>query len=134
LAYTILAVWLAALALLLLFTYTFLTNYKGIIMNINTENMCSNEIRKIGLLLNEASRLGMDLGGYGETGVNQSNGNVYLWLEDYPFALFIDLGSDDIQACWTDSNNGNEEFTETTNMSLNDLYQWVEYNEAVAVD
>ena len=103
-------------------------------MNINTENMCSNEIRKIGLLLNEASRLGMDLGGYGETGVNQSNGNVYLWLEDYPFALFIDLGSDDIQACWTDSNNGNEEFTETLNMSLNDLYQWVEYNEAIAVD
>jgi hypothetical protein len=134
LVYTILAVWLAALALSLSFIYTFLTNYKGIIMNINTENMCSNEIRKIGLLLNEASRLGMDLGGYGETGVNQSNGNVYLWLEDYPFALFIDLGSDDIQACWTDSNNGNEEFTETTNMSLNDLYQWVEYNEAVAVD
>lgn len=102
-------------------------------MNISQE-LCANELRKSALLITEASRLGMDISGYGEIGVNQSNGNVYLWLEDYPFALFIDLGSDDIQACWTDSNNGNEEFTDTANMSLHDLYQWVEYNEAVAVD
>jgi hypothetical protein len=102
-------------------------------MNISQE-LCANELRKSALLITEASRLSMDISGYGEIGVNQSNGNVYLWLEDYPFALFIDLGSDDIQACWTDNNNGNEEFTDTANMSLNDLYQWVEYNEAVAVD
>jgi len=102
-------------------------------MNISQE-LCANELRKSALLITEASRLGMGICDYGEIGVNQSNGNVYLWLEDYPFALFIDLGSDDIQACWTDSNNGNEEFTDTANMSLNDLYQWVEYNEAVAVD
>lgn len=103
-------------------------------MNINTENMVSNEIRKIGLLINEASRLDMDLSGYGEVGVNQSSGNVYLWLEDYPFALFIGLGSDDVQACWTDSETGDEEITSTNNMSLDDLNQWVEYNEAVKVD
>lgn len=103
-------------------------------MNIFKE-LCSNELRKSALLITEASRLDMDISGYGEIGVNQSNGNVYLWLEDYPFALFIDLSGDDaIQACWTDYNNGHEEFTETANMRLDDLYQWVEYNEAVAVD
>ena len=98
--------------------------------------MCSNEVRKMGLLITEASRLGMDLGGYGETGVNQSNGNVYLWLEDYPFSLFIDLGSDDIQACWSDFDSGNEEFILTNKwvdmknvtMSLDDLYKWCEDN------
>jgi hypothetical protein len=106
-------------------------------MNISQE-LCANELRKSALLITEASRLGMDISGYGEIGVNQSNGNVYLWLEDYPFALFIDLGSDDIQACWTDSNNGHEEFinvdVNANGTCLNDLYEWVEYNEAVAVD
>ena len=102
-------------------------------MNIS-QQLCGNELRKSALLITEAGRLDMDLSGYGEIGVNQSNGNVYLWLEDYPFALFIDLGSDDVQACWTDYNNGHEEFTDTANLSLNDLYQWCEYNEAVAVD
>ena len=105
-------------------------------MNFNTDNMVANEIRKAALLITEASRLGMNLGSYGEIGVNQSNGNVYLWLEDYPFSLFISLGSDDIQACWTDSNNGHEEFMNVdANIStLNDLYEWCQYNEAVAVD
>ena len=101
-------------------------------MNFNTENMVANEIRKAALLITEASRLGMDISGYGEIGVNQSNGNVYLWLEEYQFTLFIDLGSDDVQACWTDSNNGHEEFTNTNNKGLNDLYLWVEYNEEAA--
>lgn len=103
-------------------------------MNINTENMCSNEIRKIGLLITEASRLDMDLSGYGEIGINQSSGNVYLWLEDYPFSLFIGLGSDELHACWTNSENGDEEFISAKDNSLSDLYQWCEYNEAIAVD
>jgi len=92
-------------------------------MNIN-ENLCSNELRKAALLITEASRLGMNISGYGEIGVNQSNGNVYLWLEDYPFCLFIDLGDDEIQACWSNSYNGEEEFIDTAGLSLDLLNDW----------
>lgn len=96
-------------------------------MNISQE-LCGNELRKSALLITEASRLGMNISGYGEVGVNQSNGNVYLWLEDYAFALFIDLGSDDIQACWSDFDSGNEEFINVNNMSLYELEAWCEDN------
>jgi hypothetical protein len=92
-------------------------------MEISTD-LCSNELRKAALLITEASRLGMSLNSYGNIGVNQNNGNVYLWLEDYPYSLFIDLGSDDVQACWSNSDNGEEEFTDTAGLTLDLLNTW----------
>lgn len=94
-------------------------------MNIN-ENLCSNELRKAALLITEASRLGMSLNSYGNIGVNQGNGNVYLWLEDYPFSLFIDLGDDTIQACWSSFESGCEEIIDVNGQTLLELETWCE--------
>ena len=96
------------------------------------QNLCSNVVRKIGLLITKASDLGMDVGGYGYADENPNSGYTYLWLEDYPFTLYIDLGSDDIQALWTNSYNGEEVEIVVDDMSLDDLYQWAEELEANA--
>ena len=89
-----------------------------------TANLCSNATRKIGLLITKASDLGMDIGGYGEASENTSSGNVYLWLEDYSFTLYIGLGSDTIYASWSNPIDGEEEEVEVGSMSLDDLWTW----------
>jgi hypothetical protein len=91
--------------------------------------LSNNELRKAALLITEASRLGMDLSGYCQVDVNMANGNVYLWLEDYPFSLFIDLGGDKVQACWTEYESGGEEFMDVNGQSVYDLEQWCAANE-----
>ena len=97
------------------------------------KDLCANAIRKVALLITKASKLGMDISGYGDAAENQSNGNVYLWLENYPFTLFIDLGSDDVQACWTNYNeDDHEEFIDVDSMTLYQLEEWCENNEKVA--
>ena len=100
-------------------------------MEITNKNLCSNELRKIALLMTKASDLGMDISGYGVADVNQYSGNTYLWLEDYPFTLFITLGDDSIWANWSSPMNGEEheiEVYEATNLDrlekwANDLYE-----------
>ena len=89
-----------------------------------TSNLCSNATRKIGLLITKASNLGMDISGYGMADENTSSGNVYLWLEDYPFTLYIGLGSDAIYAHWTNPNNGEAEEMEIFDYQLRDIEQW----------
>jgi len=66
----------------------------------------------------------MDISGYGFADENQNSGNVYLWLEDYPFTLYIGLGSDDIYASWSNPENGDEEEIEVSGKSLADLEAW----------
>lgn len=92
-------------------------------MNI-TQNLCSNALRKVALLITKAANLGMDVSGYGEAGKNRKSGNVYLWLEDCQFSLFVSLGSDEIYANWTDSNNGDEHQTAVGNHTLASLDDW----------
>lgn len=95
-------------------------------MEINSK-MCSNELRKAGLLLVKASELGINVSGYGDLSVNPNSGNVYIWLEDYPFALYIGLGSDDIMASWSSPVDGEEfDFELTDRTTLRDLTRWVE--------
>lgn len=95
-------------------------------MEINNKNLCSNELRKIALLMTKASDLGMDLSGYGFADVNNNSGYTYLWLEDYPFTLFIGLGSDEVWACWSNPEDGEETVTNVLDeMTLNNLYDWV---------
>jgi hypothetical protein len=95
-------------------------------------NLCSNATRKIALLITKASDLGMDISGYGFADENQNSGNVYLWLADYQFTLYIGLGSDDIYASWSDPMNGDEEEIEVGNKTLAQLELWAEqlYTEA----
>lgn len=99
-----------------------------------TSNLCSNATRKIALLITKASDLGMDISGYGEASENTSSGNVYLWLEDYPFTLYIGLGSDTVYANWTNPNNGEEEDIDIEAMPLFDIESWAVdlYNKAEA--
>lgn len=94
-------------------------------MEINS-NLCSNAVRKIALLITKASDLGMDISGYGVADENKTSGNVYLWLEDYRFTLYIGLGSDTVYASWFNYDNGDEEETETAGMSLFDLEHWAQ--------
>lgn len=95
-------------------------------MEINNKNLCNNELRKIALLMTKASDLGMNLSSYGEADVNNNSGYTYLWLEDYPFTLFIGLGSDDIWALWSNPEDGEETVTNVIDeMTLDNLYDWV---------
>jgi len=90
------------------------------------KDLCSNAQRKVGLLVNKAAAIGMDITGYGFAGENQNSGNVYLWLEDYAFSLYIPLNSDDqINAVWSNPDNGEEEFIlDISNYSLEELESW----------
>ena len=91
------------------------------------KNLCANAIRKVALLITKAAEIDMDLSNYGEAGENGHNGNVYLWLEDYAFSLYIPLsGSDRIKACWSNIYNGEEEITDAHDMTLHDLETWAE--------
>lgn len=95
-------------------------------MEINNE-LSHNAIRKIALLITKASELGMDVSGYGHASENNMSGYVYLWLEDYPFTLFIRPCSDDtIEALWSDPWDGEEHEISVDGMSLADLYDWAE--------
>jgi hypothetical protein len=95
-------------------------------MEINKKNLCNNELRKIALLMTKASDLGMNLASYGEADVNNNSGYTYLWLEDYPFTLFIGLGSDDVWALWSNPEDGEETVTNVIDeMTLENLYDCV---------
>lgn len=89
------------------------------------QNLCANVIRKIALLITKASDLNMDMSGYGFADENQSFGNVYIWLENYPFCLYIGLcGDDEIMANWTSPEDGEEFDTEVDGKTLDDLYDF----------
>lgn len=91
------------------------------------QKLCANALRKAALLITKAADLGMNLSSYGEAGENSHNGNVYLWLEDHPFALFIGLGSDDrVQACWNGTMTDAEETIDVDGMTLHDLEAWAD--------
>jgi hypothetical protein len=91
------------------------------------ENLCANELRKVAILITKAVGIGMNPSSYGSAGVNGTNGNVYIWLEDYPFSLFIDLSGDDtIQACWSSFYTDDEETIDASDMTLHDLEAWAD--------
>jgi len=89
-----------------------------------SQKLCNNAYRKVAKILTKASDIGMDLSGYGHADENQNSGHVYLFLEDYNFTLFISLGSDEIQALWYSSVDGEEIEIEVGEMSLSDLETW----------
>ena len=94
-------------------------------METNTKLTCDNEIRKVGVLITTATKLGMIISGYGFADVNASSGNTYLWLEDYPFTLYIPpCGEDEVYAVWTNSYDGDEEEININGETLDSLCEW----------
>jgi len=91
-----------------------------------SNNLCGNATRKVALLITKASDLGMDISGYGYADENPSSGAVYLYLEAYPFTLFIDLGSDEIKAQWVDPSSDDEEIISAEGESLYALQEWAD--------
>jgi hypothetical protein len=91
-------------------------------MEING-NMNSNDLAKAGKLLAFGGEIGMDLSGYGILDVNLASGNVYMWLEDYNFCLFIGLGSPSIKARYSCPIDGEESIKERV-YSLQDVEMW----------
>jgi hypothetical protein len=100
------------------------------------KDLCANALRKIALLITKAADLGMDLSGYGQAAENKYSGNVYLWLEDYAFTLYIGLGGNDrINALWSNPYDGEEETIDTHDLTLLDLETWAqELNEKAEAD
>ena len=102
-------------------------------MELIAHKMTANELRKAALLILKAADLEMNVSSYGEAAVNQSSGNVYLWLEDYPFSLYIaPSGGDRIHACWSNPENGEEETIDADNMTRRALETWAEALQAQA--
>ena len=103
-------------------------------MEITNKKLTNDELRKAGLLIVKASELGIDCSGYGQLDVNYNSGNVYLWLEDYPFTLFIGLWSDHVYVLWSNPENGEEVETAAGVHTLESLLDWCEqlYNEMQA--
>ena len=99
----------------------------------NLGKMVSWERQKALFILSVAEKLGMDTEGYGELAVNQNSGYTYLWLEDYNFTLYMPISckleTNDIWVMWTNSIDGEEKEIQLNNMSLEDIYKWVEAQE-----
>lgn len=98
-------------------------------MTTHFDTMTNWEREKAQFILRCSLNLGMRIDGYGELALNQFSGNVYLWLEDYPFALYMpincDLSTEDVFVLWTDTNDGTEHEMSLSNFSdLEDIYQW----------
>lgn len=78
-------------------------------MEIKSEKMCANELRKVALILTRLSEIGWDVSGYGFADVNPNSGNTYVWLEDYAVTPYISLsGDDEINYNFSCSNCGEE--------------------------
>jgi hypothetical protein len=96
----------------------------------NLNKMGSWERRKAMFLLETAESLGMNTNSYGKLGVNQNSRYTYLWLEDYNFTLYVpincDLTRSDVWILHTNIYDGEETKTTLDNMTLKDIYSWVD--------
>ena len=105
-------------------------------MNTHFENMTNWEIDKAHFLIKSALEYDMKISGYGELNVNPNSGYTYLWLEDYPFCLYMPISCDliksDVYVLWTNFENG-EEVEESLSSfgSLDHIYEWVSKLEEV---
>lgn len=99
----------------------------------NLNKMCSWERQKAMYLIEVAEKLDMAVDGYGELAVNPNSGYTYLWLEDYPFTLYMpidcELKLDDVMVLWSSPEDGEEFETELETKSQDDLFKWVKERE-----
>jgi hypothetical protein len=102
-------------------------------MNLDKLNtMCNWERKKAIYLMNVAeNELNLDLDGYGEIGVNQNSGNVYLWIENFNFSLFMPINCElqlsDIYVHYFNFETGEESEKLLTDFdNIKDIYNWID--------
>jgi hypothetical protein len=102
-------------------------------MNLDKLNtMCHWERKKAIYLMNVAeNELNMDLDGYGEIGVNNNSGNVYLWIENFNFSLFMPINCElqltDIYVHHFNFETGKESEKLLTDFdNIKDIYNWID--------
>ena len=99
-------------------------------MKFDLDGMRNWEIVKAAYLLMAADRFGMDLSGYGEVAFSPNSGNIFLWVEDYPFTLYLPISSElkdaDVWVQWNGPDD-NEEHERTLDefLDLEEIYAWI---------
>ena len=99
-------------------------------MTVDFGKFCEWEQDKANYLVKIARQLGMDVSGYGMLDVNPNSGYTYLWLEDYPFTLYMPIGCElqesDVWVLRTNPEDGEEaEKTLDEFTGLDSIYEWV---------
>jgi len=89
------------------------------------------ELTKAIYLVQCAKKLCMNLNSYGEIAVNPNSGYTYLWSEDYPFTLYMEidcrLNENDVWVQFTDLEDGEETKRRLSEFeSIEDIYEWIE--------
>ena len=83
------------------------------------------EIEKAVYLLQTALDLNIELTGEGLIGVNATTGNVFLFLEEYSFTLYLpitcELNKRDVQVCYWNAETGEEKVVHLNDLVLYDL-------------
>jgi hypothetical protein len=96
-------------------------------MKLDFSRIKGTDLNKALQLIKTAQDLKMELECYGEVATNSRTGNVYLWLEDYPFVLFIGPSDNIVRVLWTDTYTDEEvEECLDTFSDLDELYYWIE--------
>jgi hypothetical protein len=103
-------------------------------MKLDFEKLSGWELTKAIYLVKQAKVLGMALNGYGEIDVNPNSGYTYLWSEDYPFTLYMEidcrLNEHDIWVLYTDSDNGDEIEKRLSEFEdIDAIYTWIDLME-----
>ena len=88
-------------------------------------NQSAKQHKNAAKIIMKAVDLGMNLDGYGFLDYNSTYGNTYLWLEDYPFTLYINDFDNTIKVSYTCSYDG-EEWERNVGNSLDKLEAWVQ--------
>ena len=100
-------------------------------MQLDTLNLQGWELSKAIYLIKTAKRLCMNLNSYGEIAVNPNSGYTYIWLEDYPFTLYMGidcrLNEYDVWVLHTNSEDGEETERRLSDFDcIEEIYDWVE--------
>jgi len=95
-------------------------------MNINVDSSQSSH-HQFKALMKAVTRLGLDLGGYGEIAYNSNSGYFYYWNEDYNFSVGACDFQDDVEAIYSCPVDGEEEFkTIGSRTTLDSLQKWAD--------
>ena len=100
-------------------------------MQLDLSKLQGWELTKAIYLIKAAKKLCMNFNCYGEIDVNPSSGYTYLWLEDYPFTLYMEidcrLNDNDVWVMYTNLEDGEETERRLSEFdNIEEIYDWAE--------